>query len=162
MLHHSRGFHNSMLSGHWCPWWRESQGFRLSISSDRRLWCRLYLLIFRIRMQWSLEEFWCSDAQLHLTIIVPLQNSKGRHFIYLFNLGGGSTSVIILVSANSFGQATVYIFPGHLNPFPVPSEYSHSGVRWAEVVLPVFPSSLTCHFKGFYFSDDYIFYWCSI
>lgn len=75
----------------------------------------------------------------------------------LFNLGGGSTNVIILVSANSFGQAAVYIFPGHLNPSPVPLEYSHSWVHWAEVMLPVISSSLTCHFKGFYFSDSYIF-----
>lgn len=77
--------------------------------------------------------------------------------MYLFNLEGGSTSVIILVSANSFGQAAVYIFLGHLNPSPVPSEYSHSWVHWAEFVLPVLSSSLTCHFKGFYFSDNYIF-----
>lgn len=146
----------SMFSGDWYPWWS------LSISSGRRLWCRLYLLIFRIRMQWRLEEFWCSDAQLHLTIIVPSKTQRGRHFMYLFNLGGGSTSVIILVSANSFGQAAAYIFLGHLNPSPVPSEYSHSWVHWAEFVLPVFSSSLTCHFKGFYFSNNYIFYWCSI
>lgn len=79
--------------------------------------------------------------------------------MYLFNLGGGSTSVIVLVSANSFGQAAVYFFLGRLTPFPVPSGHSHSWSPGRKLyLLPVFSSRLTCHFKGFYFSDNYIFY----